>query len=294
VLFGGLLFAIVGGIFYWYPKITGRLMDEKLGKWTFWTMVLGFNLTFFPMHIVGLEGMPRRTYRYGSGLGWDVPNLIETVGAYVLAIAVLLFVVNLIVSAWRGQVAGDDPWDARTLEWITPNPVPEYNFAELPVVTSRDEAWHRKYTEDEDGRLCDCRRAVPTPVRPWPPTRAGAGRPPSPAATGAEATASTCRHPSYYPMILAAGIRPRYAAIYPACCSAPSAYRGDVRHVPWMLEPGRSQHDLRDSATHRRARARGHRAHQRQAGDVGLPASECLLFGAFLSTFCSTAAVPPA
>ncbi len=240
VLFGGLLFAMVGGIFYWFPKVTGRLMDEKLGKVTFWTMVAGFNLTFFPMHLVGLEGMPRRTYRYGSGLGWDTANLIETVGAYVLALSVLLFVVNLIVSAWRGQAAGDDPWDARTLEWITPNPVPEYNFAELPVVTSRDEAWHRKYTEDESGRLvrlpkggADSGAAVAT--------RSGEGGPP--AETGAGGGGGHGIHmpsPSYYPFILGAGIFALgYAAIYHSLLlCAVGVVIVMFAIYAWMLEPG--------------------------------------------------------
>ncbi len=240
VLFGGLLFAMVGGIFYWFPKVTGRLMDEKLGKVTFWTMVAGFNLTFFPMHLVGLEGMPRRTYRYGSGLGWDTANLIETVGAYVLALSVLLFVVNLIVSAWRGQAAGDDPWDARTLEWITPNPVPEYNFAELPVVTSRDEAWHRKYTEDESGRLVRLPRGGAdsgTAVA----TRSGEGGPP--AETGAGGGGGHGIHmpsPSYYPFILGAGIFALgYAAIYHSLLlCAVGVVIVMFAIYAWMLEPG--------------------------------------------------------
>ncbi|MCC6339757.1 MAG: cytochrome c oxidase subunit I [Acidimicrobiia bacterium] len=242
VLFGGLLFAMVGGIFYWFPKMTGRLMDEKLGKWTFWTMVLGFNLTFFPMHIVGLEGMPRRTYRYGSGLGWDVPNMIETVGAYVLSIAVLLFVVNLIVSFRRGQPSGDDPWDARTLEWTTPNPVPEYNFAEVPVVASRDEAWHRKYTEDAEGHLvrlprggADSGTAVATePVsgKGAPPAEQGGG--------GGGGHGIHMPSPSYYPMILGAGILAfAYAAIYHSLllCTV-GAIVVLFAVYAWMLEPG--------------------------------------------------------
>jgi cytochrome c oxidase subunit 1 len=153
VLFGGLVFAIFGGFYFWWPKIFGRLMDERIGKWNFWTMLIGFNLTFFPMHILGLVGMPRRTYRYPSGMGWDTMNLIETIGAFVIASSVLLLLVNMIWSARRGVVAGPDPWDGRSLEWSIPSPPPDYNFAEIPLIHSRDDWWHRKYTEDSEGRL---------------------------------------------------------------------------------------------------------------------------------------------
>lgn len=153
VLFGGLVFALFGGFYYWWPKAFGTMLDERLGKVTFWLMLVGFNLTFFPMHIVGLEGMPRRTYTYGTGLGWDFLNKLETVGGFLIALSVLLFIVNVVRTQVRGEQAPEDPWDARTLEWTTPSPPPEYNFAEVPIVTHRDEFWHRKYTEDEEGRL---------------------------------------------------------------------------------------------------------------------------------------------
>jgi cytochrome c oxidase subunit 1 len=153
VLFGGMMLGIFSGFYYWWPKIFGRMLNETLGKWNFWLMLLGFNLTFFPMHILGLTGMPRRTYRYPSGMGWDTMNLIETVGAFVLATSVLIFFVNIIYSTRRGEIASADPWDARTLEWSIPSPPPAYNFAEIPVVEARDDWWHRKYTEDADGRL---------------------------------------------------------------------------------------------------------------------------------------------
>jgi cytochrome c oxidase subunit 1 len=153
VLFGGLVFAVFGGLHYWYPKIFGRMLNEKLGITMFWLLVIGFNLTFFPMHFLGLEGQPRRTYTYASGLGWDTLNLLSTIGAFTIAAAVLVFLVNAIVSRTRGEIAGPDPWDARTLEWATSSPPPPYNFAEIPLVTHRDELWHRKYTEDDEGRL---------------------------------------------------------------------------------------------------------------------------------------------
>jgi cytochrome c oxidase subunit 1 len=153
VLFGGLVFGIFAGLYYWYPKVTGRFMSEGLGKLNFWTMLIGFNLTFFPMHVLGLYGMPRRTYRYDEGLGWDFLNQLETVGSFVIAFSMLLLIVNLIASRSNGKPAGTDPWDGRTLEWSIPSPPPEYNFAEIPEVEARDDFWHRKYTEDDEGRL---------------------------------------------------------------------------------------------------------------------------------------------
>jgi cytochrome c oxidase subunit I len=105
------------------------------------------------MHFLGLEGQPRRTYTYASGLGWDTLNLMATIGAFIIALSVLTFLVNVVVTKRRGEDAGPDPWDARTLEWSIPSPPPEYNFAEVPIVTHRDEFWHRKYTEDDQGVL---------------------------------------------------------------------------------------------------------------------------------------------
>jgi cytochrome c oxidase subunit 1 len=153
VLFGGLFLAIFGGLYYWWPKVFGRMLNETLGKWNFWLMLLGFNLTFFPMHILGLTGMPRRTYRYPSGMGWDTLNFVETIGAFVIALSVLILFVNIIFSTRRGERASGDPWDARTLEWSVSSPPPAYNFAQIPQVEARDDWWHRKYTEDADGRL---------------------------------------------------------------------------------------------------------------------------------------------
>jgi cytochrome c oxidase subunit 1 len=153
VLFGGLVFAVFGGFYYWWPKVFGRLLNEKMGKLNFWLMVIGFNLTFFPMHFLGFEGQPRRTYTYPSGMGWDTLNLLATIGAFIIALSVLVFLVNVIYTARRGEKASSDPWDARTLEWSVSSPPPEYNFAVVPVVTSLDDWWHRKYTEDDEGRL---------------------------------------------------------------------------------------------------------------------------------------------
>jgi cytochrome c oxidase subunit 1 len=153
VLFGGLVFAIFGGLHYWHPKFFGRMMNEALGKTTFWLMLIGFNLTFFPMHFLGFEGQPRRTYTYPEGFGWETLNFVETIGAFIIALAVLVYIVNVFYTAKRGPIATSDPWDARSLEWMTSSPPPEYNFAEVPIVSHRDELWHRKYTEDDEGRL---------------------------------------------------------------------------------------------------------------------------------------------
>jgi cytochrome c oxidase subunit 1 len=153
VLFGGLVFAFFGGLHYWHPKVFGKMLNESMGKTCFWLMLIGFNLTFFPMHFLGFEGMPRRTYTYPEGFGWDTLNFVETIGAFVIALAVLVYLVNVIYTQRRAEPAPTDPWDARSLEWMTSSPPPEYNFAEIPIVTHRDEFWHRKYTEDDEGRL---------------------------------------------------------------------------------------------------------------------------------------------
>ncbi|HTL84028.1 MAG TPA: cytochrome c oxidase subunit I [Acidimicrobiia bacterium] len=154
VLFGGLVFAVFGGFYYWWPKFFGYMLNDRIGKLNFWLMVIGFNLTFFPMHFLGFEGQPRRTYTYPKGMGWDFMNLLATIGAFIIALSVATFLVNVIFSARRrSEFTSGDPWDARSLEWMTSSPPPEYNFAEVPIVTHRDEFWHRKYTEDDEGRL---------------------------------------------------------------------------------------------------------------------------------------------
>ncbi len=150
VIVGGILFALFAAFYYWFPKITGRMMSEKLGKWHFWLFVLGFQMTFDFMHIVGLLGMPREIYTYEPGHHWAVWNLIMTVGAFIQAIAILIFVYNLVRSHFYGELAGNDPWDAWTLEWATTSPPPSYNFAEDPMVRSRRPLWDLKHPEDPD------------------------------------------------------------------------------------------------------------------------------------------------
>jgi cytochrome c oxidase subunit 1/cytochrome c oxidase subunit I+III len=150
VLIGINVFPVIGGIYYWFPKMTGRLMSERIGRWNFWTMFLGFNIGFFPMHIVGLMGMPRRIYTYAPGLGWDTINLITTLGAFAFAIGVLLFLINVFLSARSGKLAGPNPWDAPTLEWSVPSPAPVYNFAIIPVVASRHPLWEDRLNESPE------------------------------------------------------------------------------------------------------------------------------------------------
>ncbi len=157
VLFGGSVFGIFAGLYYWFPKLTGKVMSDKLGKLHFWLMFIGFNLTFAPMHWLGLQGMVRRTWKYAPEMGLEPWNMAVTVGAFIIALSVAVFMFNWYVSRRRGAASGLDPWDARTVEWMSPNPTPEYNFAVPPVVTSRDHFWYLKYDQDEDGR------AVPKP-----------------------------------------------------------------------------------------------------------------------------------
>ncbi len=143
VLIGGSVFPLLAGIHYWFPKVTGRMMSERLGRWEFALTFIGFNVTFFPMHILGLLGMPRRYYTFLPGLGWDALNLVSSLGAFILAAGVLLFLINLFNSLRRGQPAGDDPWGAGTLEWATASPPPPYNFDPLPAVHGRYPLWDR-------------------------------------------------------------------------------------------------------------------------------------------------------
>ena len=155
VLIGINLFPVIGGIYFWFPKMTGRMMDERLGNWSFWIIFLGFNLAFFPMHITGLMGMPRRVYTYPAGLGWDTLNLITTIGSFVLAIGILVFLINIVVSLRRGAIAGPNPWDAPTLEWAVPSPPPPYNFAVIPIVASREPLWEDRLREQDDRSSLD-------------------------------------------------------------------------------------------------------------------------------------------
>ncbi len=185
VLFGGAVFGLFSGVYYWWPKITGKLLNERIGKLHFWLMFLGMNLTFAPMHILGLNGMPRRTYRYTEGLGLDLWNLVATIGAFTIALSIAVFFWNWFHTSRHGEIAGNDPWDGRTLEWTISSPPPEHNFDVVPTVHSEDDFWHRKYTEDAAGH------AVPITNPPPPP----------PADTDIHLPS-----PSYYPALAASGI----------------------------------------------------------------------------------------
>ena len=150
VIVGGILFCLFAAFYYWYPKMSGRMYNETLGKLHFWLFLIGFHLTFDFMHIPGLLGMPRRIYTYEPGRGWDTWNLIVSIGVVFQAAGILVFAANLIWSYFRGKIAGNDPWDAWTLEWTTSSPPPEYNFAVIPEVKSRRPLWDLKHPEDPD------------------------------------------------------------------------------------------------------------------------------------------------
>jgi cytochrome c oxidase subunit 1 len=148
VLIGGAVFPLFGAFYYWFPKMTGRMLSERAGKWNFWLFFVGMNVTFFPMHVLGLLGMPRRVYTYLPEMGWGNLNLLSSIGAVIIAASVCVFLGNVLVSLRRGLAAGDNPWDASTLEWATNSPPPSYNHLFIPVVEGRDPLWDAR-----DGEL---------------------------------------------------------------------------------------------------------------------------------------------
>jgi len=145
VLIGGSIFALFGGIYYWFPKITGRMTKDTLGTLAFILLFIGFNVTFFPMHWLGLDGMPRRIYTYAPDMGWNYWNMVCTVGAFIMLTAFIVIFIDLRLAMRHGAKAGNDPWDGRTLEWTLPSPPPEYNFDVIPTISDRDEFWRKKH-----------------------------------------------------------------------------------------------------------------------------------------------------
>jgi cytochrome c oxidase subunit I len=150
VLFGGTVFGVFAGVFYWFPKMTGRLLDERLGKIHFWLMLVGVNLTFFPMHLLGMFGMPRRYYTYAGSLGWNELNAAASIGAFIIAVSIMVFLYNFIITLKSGNKAGNDPWDAFTLEWDTTSPPKKYNFLTVPIVRSRRPFYDKKNPDIAD------------------------------------------------------------------------------------------------------------------------------------------------
>jgi cytochrome c oxidase subunit 1 len=165
VLIGGAVFPLMGGLHYWFPKMTGRMLHETVGRWTFALLFIGFNVTFFPMHLLGIHGMPRRVYTYVPDTGWGPMNALATAGAMIIGFSVLLFLVNAVWALRRGSLAGHNPWGAATLEWATSSPPPSYNFHPLPVVEGRSPLWDRSADAPSViGVRSDCREVLVTRV----------------------------------------------------------------------------------------------------------------------------------
>ncbi len=153
VLIGGVAFPIFAGVYYWWPKFTGKMIDDRMGRWVFWLLFIGVNLAFWPMHRLGLMGMPRRVYTYESGLGWEIPNQISTLGVYVIFAGIALFILNLFKSWKHGQPAGNNPWGAESLEWATASPPVEHGWSIVPIVRSRHPLWEQEQLERGEERL---------------------------------------------------------------------------------------------------------------------------------------------
>jgi heme/copper-type cytochrome/quinol oxidase subunit 1 len=180
VLIGGAVFPLLGATYYWFPKFTGRMLSETLGRWHFWLAFVGLNVAFFPMHLLGLWGMPRRVYTYPAEMGWGTTNFIVTLGAIAMVVSFAVFFWNVFVSLRSGQRAGDDPWGAGTLEWATSSPPPPYNFARQPFVTSREPLWtERGNIPVVQGLRTDRRELVLSSVIDGDPVQREASPPPT-------------------------------------------------------------------------------------------------------------------
>ncbi len=237
VLFGGALFGFVAGFYFYWPKAFGYKLSERIGKWNFWVMVVGFNLTFGPMHILGLQGMPRRMQTYSEAQGFSTWNFVATIGAFILAAGTLLLVVNILASylGWRRANrpdVGPDPWDGRTIEWSIQSPAPAHNFDVDPVVTSLDDFWHRKYQPDEDGKL----RRVHTGEELAQP-----GNP-----EGVHLPA-----PSYWPIVVAASLPIiGYGLIFTLWLVIPGLLLLTLALWGWALEPADDLDPVDDDGDH--------------------------------------------
>ncbi len=254
VLIGGSLFGLLAGLFYWWPKISGRMLDERLGKVAFWVIFIGFNVTFFPQHYLGAIGMPRRIYTYPANAGWNLWNLVSTVGAFALGFGVLLVLLNALRSLRRGERAPADPWDGRTLEWRTGSPPPPHDFDEIPPIYGRDTFWREKYG-DRHGRR-------PTPVVPPPPDAHGIHMP----------------SPSVWPFAIAVGVT---IAVTGALISLPVVILGSAITVYGGFRFALEHHG---NPAH---------AHQDGLLDIDMRklamwtfiGSECMLFGTLIATY---------
>ena len=235
VIFGGAVFGLFGGVYYWWPKVFGRLLSEPLAKIHFWLMLIGFNLTFGPMHILGLQGMIRRTYTYPESLGLTFWNQVATLGSFLIALSILVFLVNVVRTRMKALPAAADvadPWDGRTLEWMTPSPPPVHNFDEIPTVHALDEFWHRKYVEDErTGRLVPAQAGA-----------ADAGEP-DPAGHGA-GHGIHLPSPSYWPLVAAIGMPViAYGVLYSWWAVGIGFLIALVGFYGWALEPSVAAED---------------------------------------------------
>ena len=214
VLFGGAIMALLGGVYFYFPKVTGKLMDESLGRMNFWLTFIGMNLTFFPMHFSGMDGMPRRIYTYTSDMGWDLWNLLSTFGVFIMGAGILIFVLNVVYSYIFGKQSGNDPWDARTIEWSISSPPPEYNFEKIPLIQSLDAFWEHKRN----------------------------GTPIEPASGGSENSEEEkdihLPQPSYWPMVVSIGIMlAAYGMIFGLPLSILGTIIGFIGVYAWSLEP---------------------------------------------------------
>ena len=222
VIFGGGVLGLFAGVYFWWPKVFGHLLDERRGKIHFWTMLIGFNLTFGPMHVLGLQGMSRRINTYSSGFGFEFWNLVATIGSYILGASVLFFLWNVYKSKKEAPnlpAPGPDPWDARSLEWSIPSPTPEHNFDEIPVIESQDDWWFRKYNIEDDGSVVRISSAED-------------------AAQKGDAVGVHLPSPSFWPLVLAIGLPLiGYGVIFNLwLCVVGGLLTGGAIYA-WVLEP---------------------------------------------------------